>query len=445
MSAHARLGSSNHRWPNCAGSVALEERYPDIPGDAAIDGTGTHLLLEKCLENDSFAESYIGELIGVNSEDKPSGWLIDVERANRVDACLNYIDRRITELEKQFPDAEVFVKSESKVDIGGMWGRTDYWGTVDVIIEVLDKGQCLFIEVIDYKDGRGWVDEKDNTQLLSYMIGAQRAYIASGPEKVRPFHFSKIPSCRVTIVQPKTNPTIRYQDLTHTDIEEATTKLEQASDATDNPMAALTPGDWCQWCKANPKRGGNCGALTEQSLNTVKKMGNDIIATDGNSLFQLIDQVMSDVKTLTPDQLSELATAKDGLVAAFNKVEEEIQSRIETGITVPGYAMKPGRSSKVWNESEEVIVKALKGRRLKQADIYPPKLISPAQMLKCENLTEDQKKSLSDKYITVKAGAMKLTKVEHGKEDNFLLKDVEQNATVMFQDVPTKEEPISFF
>ena len=48
MSAHARLGPSNPRWTKCPGSVREEMFYIDIPGEAAIDGTGSHLLLEMC-------------------------------------------------------------------------------------------------------------------------------------------------------------------------------------------------------------------------------------------------------------------------------------------------------------------------------------------------------------------------------------------------------------
>ena len=60
MSTHARLAPSNHRWPHCAGSVREEERYPDIAGEAAIDGTGSHLLLEYSLMHNVPASAYIG-------------------------------------------------------------------------------------------------------------------------------------------------------------------------------------------------------------------------------------------------------------------------------------------------------------------------------------------------------------------------------------------------
>lgn len=458
MAAHARLGPSNHRWPNCPGSVREEARFPGDGGssEAAIDGTGSHLLLELAMEQACFADDFIGELIGVNHRDKPGGWLVDDERAKRVQMCLDYIDRRVSELEEQHPDAEVKVEAESRADPGGMWGRDDYWGTVDITITVTQGGLCLFLEVVDYKDGRGYVSEKGNTQLLSYLIGKARPFIASGPDLVRPFNYGKVGGYRCTIVQPKTNPVIRYEDLDPSQVEEAAARLERASGATDDPDAPLITGDWCQWCRANPKRGGDCNAHTQQSIETMKELTNDVTAEGGGqSLFEQVNNIMTDVAAFTNEQLSELASARAGIEAAFDKVEEEMVLRIEQGQEVPGYAMKPGRSSKVWNEDEETIVKALKGRRLKQADIFPPKLLSPAQMMKSENLTDEQKKKLSDKYVTVKAGAMKLSKVARGEESNHLLKDVAessdnvaQSATPsrLFKDVPeAKTEPVSFF
>jgi len=65
MSTHARLNcSSSERWQNCPGSIREEEVYPNISGAAAIDGTGSHLLLELCLKSGRKAASYVGEVIG---------------------------------------------------------------------------------------------------------------------------------------------------------------------------------------------------------------------------------------------------------------------------------------------------------------------------------------------------------------------------------------------
>ena len=48
------------------------------------------------------AENYIGRIIAPNHEDKPGGWLVDEARATRVQMCLDYIDRRVDDLKKEF-------------------------------------------------------------------------------------------------------------------------------------------------------------------------------------------------------------------------------------------------------------------------------------------------------------------------------------------------------
>jgi hypothetical protein len=97
----------------------------------------------------------------------------------------------------------------------------------------------------------------------------------------------------------------------------------------------------------------------------------------------------------------------------------------------------------VWNEDAEAIEKMLKGRRLTKDDIWPRKLISPAQALKSNKLTDSQKTSIEKKYVTEKAGAMKLCKVAHGDEQTAeeMFKDVSENVvqskTTVVQSAPS--------
>lgn len=447
MAAHARLGPSNHRWPHCPGSVREEAQYPDVSGAAAIDGTGSHLLLEMCLENGVRAEVYDGQIIGTNHPDNPNGWLIYPDRIERVQMCLDYINRRVNELLVQYPDATAVVDAESKADPGGAFGRCDWWGTVDITITVADvDGRCLFLEVVDYKDGRGWVTEKNNSQLVSYAFGKARPHVASGPDLVRPFRNNITGGVRMTIVQPKTNPVIRYYDQSTDWLINEAGKLNNAARATDDPDAPLTPGKHCEWCKANMKRGGHCTASTQQSLEAIKMF--DVTPTDTGStgVLDQLQDLATDLTTLPADKLSQLLDARAVLEAAFDRLEAEAERRIETGVNVPGYALKPGRTSRVWNTGEDELVKALKGRRLKKDDMYPPKLLSPAQFENLDCLTDDQKQKFLDKYCTSKAGKLKLSKVAHGEEKN-PFKDVAVSNTTVIQSEPevTTTPEISFF
>lgn len=423
MTAHAKLGPSNKRWPHCPGSIREEAQYQDVAGAAAIDGTGSHLLLELCLDDSVKAESYLGKLIGVNHHDKPNGWMIDQERCDRVQECLNYVYRRNDELLKEYPDCSIQIVAETKSDPGKCFGREDWWGTVDITIIAFNPETMViyFIEVVDYKDGRGYVSEKNNSQLVSYLFGKLHEY-TSGK-----YHMANDNGLRMTIVQPKTNPSVRYQDTTVFDISKRANGLATAAAATDDPNAPLFGGSHCQWCKANPKRGGHCTVQTQKSVTI---MNNLITMPDQDGIIGVMMSAVNNVGSLSVKQLTEIADAEDGFKAAFDKVRTEIQERISIGENVPGYALVPGKMSKVWNEPDDEIVKKLKARRMKKDEIFPSKLITPAQVLKHPKLTDIQKKKIMEDLISEVAGKSVLKKVTYTQE---------KDASEMFANVAKPE------
>lgn len=433
MSAHARLGPSNHRWVYCAGSVREEARYPDISSPSAVDGTGSHLLLELCLQNGVRAEDYEGTIIGENHPDNINGWLVDSERCKRVQMCLDYVASRVAELKKNY--AKVIVTAETKSDVGGMFGRDDWWGTVDITIKAYDvQTRLKFVEICDYKDGQGYVHAEDNSQLLSYAGGMLRKHVASGPDLVRPFNCNGVDGVRMTIVQPKTNPIVRHQDTTAHYVIEKCEWLAKRAHATDDPEAPLTPDGkggkgYCRWCKHK----SNCVAQSQKSLEVIKSMSN--ISVDAG-IFEMVTQSADKIKEMTNEQLTKLADVEAGVQAVFDKVKAEIEDRINQGQTVNGFAMVNGKASKIWALPEEEMVKKLRSRKLTLDDIYPKKLASPAQILKNDKLTESQKKKLEKELIVVKAGAKRLGRVAYERQE----KDVK----LMFADVaPNNQEKTS--
>jgi len=441
--SHARLGPSNHRWPHCPGSVREEASYPDIAGDAAIDGTGSHTLLELCLVNGVRADAYEGQIIGVGHHDQPMGWIVNQDRIDRVQMCLDYVTRRVTELRDEYPNHTVKVAAETKSDPGGMFGRDDWWGTTDITITVCnDHNYYPLIEVCDYKDGRGWVPANDNTQLISYMAGKVRPIVSSGPLMVRPFNTIKVGICRMSIVQPKTTPVVRYQDVSVSWVIDRAEELSLAASRTDDPVAPLVSGKHCQWCKHKK----NCTAESEQSLQVTGAIMTDVTASDGVSLFELVSNTLVNMGDLTSDQLSQLADARAGIEAVFDKVESEIQRRVEAGELVPGYAMVPGRNSNKWNVDEESIAKMLKARRLTKNIIYPTSLISPAQVLKLKELNDEQKAKIQKEYISTVSSGSKLGKVARESKkpniENMFNEVVAQCTTDAVESVP---QAVSFF
>ena len=402
MSAgHARLGPSNHRWPHCPGSVREEEKYPDIAGAPAIDGTGSHLLLEYCLVNNVRADAYIGQIIGENHEDCPNGWVIHADRCDRVQMCLDYISARVAHFKKNWPASSIIVEAESRSDPGKHYGREDWNGTCDITIKVIDEGCCISLETIDYKDGRSWVNAKENSQLEGYLGGKLLDETPSG---------TGIIGCRMTIVQPRTNPVVRYEDVMSSFFKPRLDALAVAAARTDDENAPLIPGKHCSWCKHG--RAKNCNAAAEQAIERIEHMTENV-TSEGGSLFEIVSQTFGDIEQLESGKLTELADAEAGLMAIFAKVKEEIQRRIvDLEQDVPGYAMLPGNATRKWSEDDKAMEKLLKARRLKLGDIYPKKLLSPAQVEKSDKLTKDQIKRIIDQYVTEVPGKLRLTKVE---------------------------------
>jgi hypothetical protein len=426
MSDHARLSPSDKSWPYCPGSPRENAAYPDIPGEAAIDGTGSHLLLELCLTNSVRAEDYLEQFIGVNHEEKPGGWLVDLDRAKRVQECLDYVARRYKELSDHYFGCKVELFAESRSNPGKLVDRDDWYGTCDITLTVINPhGRCVYLEVIDYKDGRGWVDEKDNTQTQAYLIGKLAPYIADANEQGYVLDLDT----RQAIVQPKCSPSVRYVDASYTDIMPLIEWFGERALATDDPEAPLIPDDHggkghCLWCKHG--RAKNCSALNDkllQKANVIDTVEIIDASEDAKGLFDLLSGSSEKIKTLDNDQLAKLYDSQPAIQQIFTLVSEELERRVRGG-GVDGFMIGHGNTSKVWAFDEETIAKKLKGMRLNLDDIYPRKMISPAQAVKHEKLTAAQRTRVEKDLIVLKAGSEKLQRVtfekkQLSKEDMF--------------------------
>jgi hypothetical protein len=419
-SEHARLGPSNPRWVHCPGSIREEAAYPDIASEAAIDGTGSHLLLEMCLNNGVRAEQYEGATIGENHRDKPNGWHVTRDRIERVQMCLDYVFARVKHLEKEYPGSRVVVSAEARANPGVVFGRDDWWGTCDITIKVINTHKrCMFMEVVDYKDGRMYVQAKENTQTTGYLFGQLKDYIIDPDTNT--FAPARVSSeCKMTIVQPKTHPVVRSEDITPEDLIARAQWLAECAiktNAPDAPLVADGKGGkgYCKWCKHKQ----NCEALKAQESEEIEEMSTELSTLNGVSLFSGGIPALDNIEEIPSADLAKLCDAQPMIDAMFKKALDEIERRvIAEPNSVPGYAMVPGNGANVWAQSEEETIKALKGRRLKMTEIAPPTLASPAQILKSKNLKDEQKKKISLDlivYMPSKKMSLKRVAVDHDK------------------------------
>jgi hypothetical protein len=366
--AHARLSPSNHRWVHCPGSPreeALYDRSESSP--AALDGTGTHTLLEAAIKSWGWAQSFIGQMVGQGHPEMPNGWRVDADRAKRVDDALSYIYRRIGEIgTENYPTR---FETESKSDPGKHFGRTDWHGTCDVTLLGADT-----LEVIDYKDGSGFVAVENNPQLLAYAIG----------KFLDLDDVNTIRTIRLTIIQPKTHPVIRTVDLTPEDLMFEGKRLSDAAAATDDPNAPLVAGDWCQWC---PHK-SFCAAHQGVSMATVSQ----------SSIVDVL-QVES-VQKMTGDQLAVLLSHASAMRKVLDQAEDEALSRLKAGGEVPGYAVGFGPSKRTWAGTQEEVEAQLKAMQYTKDEIWVRSFVSPAQAEKKE-ISKAKKAKLAEMIVTL--------------------------------------------
>lgn len=386
--AHAKLSpSARHRWGACPGSVREESKFPPSPsGPAAIDGTHSHTLLEKCIVEE-LNPLY---LIGQKLQDYEGEFEVDRQRAERVQVALDYIGKV-----EDAHDGGASVQSEVMVNPGTalLTHRDDLSGTVDVLIYA--PGQLL--EIIDYKDGINPVEAKGNAQMEQYLVGAVA-------------HLDDTPAVfRMTIIQPKLavlgKPPISSHDLTTEDISKIAKRLEDQAAATDDPNAPLVPGEsQCRYCRAK----GSCSALANEVMKEVGVM------------FQPVQDISQqsankDPATMDDAQLRQIMEAAPLMRQMLDAVEAEAQRRLEAGQSIPGLKLVNGRGSRAWSLPEDQIAEKLVKMGIPKSAVYETKLVSPAKAEKLRwkkrsgeevSLSDRQLKLMETEYVVKMGGKL---------------------------------------
>ena len=389
--------SKRSRWALCPGSIREEAKYPEQDsGPAAVDGTHSHTLLEKCIESSIPA----AQTIGATWRDHEGLFTVDKDRAARVQIALDYIKER----EALF-DGKSNVVSESKVDPAYLLGRTDLSGTVDVQI----IGGTT-IELIDYKDGMGIVSAKGNLQLEQYAYGVLAGYKlpVNGA-----YPFSTV---RMTIIQPKLAMrgmnVISSHDVSVADLLANMGTIVKQAAATDQPDAPLVPGEsQCKFCRAK----GSCSALASNVMKEVGIMFQPVVS---NTLDIAQQSANKEPSTMDDAQIAQIMEAAPLMRQLLEGVEKEALRRLKAGQSIAGLKLVNGRGSRTWSLTEEEIAIRLIKMGVPKGNVYETKLVSPAKAEKLTwekikagekvkmQLSDRQLKTMNTEYVTKLAGAL---------------------------------------
>ena len=420
MSAHAQLSPSKRsRWALCPGSIREEAKYPEQEsGEAAVDGTHSHTLLETCIKSGMDAALYVGQSLF----DHEGQFKVDADRAARVQIAIDYI-------RNQSMNGMFKVISETRVDPAHLLGRDDLSGTVDVQIIAGDM-----LELIDYKDGMGIVSAEGNMQLEQYAYGVLAGY------KLPVNGAYPIKDVRMTIIQPKLalrgmNPITSHTVMVAELLANMGKIITQAA-ATDKPDAPLVPGEnQCKFCRAK----GSCSALASNVMKEVGIMFQPVVNQTLDVAQQSADK---DPSTMDDGQIRQIMEAAPLMRQLLEGVEKEALRRLEAGQTIAGLKLVNGRGSRVWALPEEETADKLVKMGIPKSAIYETKLVTPAKAEKLTwekkgekvTLSERQLSRMEQEYVTKLAG--KLTVVPESDSRPAVI----TNAAPMFSAVETPAE-----
>lgn len=349
--AHDELGpSAAHRWMHCAGSVEAERGMPDNSNAHSIEGTAAHALAEVAYQRNRHPELWVGDTVEtvVITQDIADNveTYVDVLRDYTEGADIVRIERRLTLPREMNPPAP-------------MGGTCDAW---------FFYAPTNRLRVVDLKFGRGVVVEADhNPQLQYYAVLAWldlRATSKHLAESVR--------EIELVIVQPRAfhpDGPIRTFTLTLHELRAFARELILAARRAMVPGAARTPGDWCRFCKAKL----SCAEFRNRALAVAK--------VEFGPLVEGERQTLPDMASLTPDQLGNMLRGLDLLEAFVKTGRQYVMGELEAGRPVTGFALKPKRANRAWVDDASVLTFG-KAHKLKQADLFTKKLVSPAQLEK---------------------------------------------------------------
>lgn len=345
--------SAAHRWMVCPASVKATANIPSTSSLYAAEGTVAHHVLESALNEQVDAAKFIGEIIDVEIEGKPSSLIVTKEMAEAVQVCLDYLRPFIEEADDW--------SAERRVTLA-LFGAVGCYGTSDFTAVISVAGRVL---VVDYKHGAGIaVEVKNNPQLKIYALGTVLALGGS---------MKGITHVQTTIVQPRIPHVDGFErswTYTIAELMDFGADVLAAIERAEADDAPYVPGEHCKWCGIENSCAARARAIAGDVVAVVSEMQDGMVLS--------IDEQERFLKRIEELGIEDFITSLRGALHKY----------VEDGGKLTSYKLVPKRPTRVWLKDADTIVNGSKIRELvlkktgDLTDMYNMELKSPAQMEK---------------------------------------------------------------
>lgn len=342
---HALLGPSKaYQWMVCTPSARLEEGFPDMPSDAAAEGTLAHELAELKIRNYFYSVEFGKRKLtaAINKLRKEHGDHWQEEMMDYTDDYLEFIRSVALAL----PSAP-YVAIEKQVDLTAY--IPDGFGTADCILIHGDT-----IHVIDFKYGKnpnGRVSAEHNPQMQLYALGAYETYRMLYPVK----------RIRMSIVQPRLPEGISTWEITLEELLDFGEVVKEKAALAVEGKGDFAPSEkTCRYCKAK----GKCRARAEENVKLAFAKG-----------YQKKPPLISN------EELGEYLQQGSDISRWLSDLQDIALKECLAGKEVPGWKAVEGRGSRDWTDLDQAF-SHLTEAGIPDAILWERKPITPAALEK---------------------------------------------------------------
>lgn len=350
-------GSTASRTLNCPGWLKKSENITRRPaGQAAMDGSMHHEVMELCQKTDTVPKDHIGY---VYEEDGNTREFTE-DDLTLSEIAYNATNTLLDELDIDIIMVEPFV--ELVPDVAG--------GSIDLLGLSADGTTLL---ILDYKFGSYKVQPEESAQGGVYGISAMA-------DKTTADMFAKVDEVVFAIVQPKVKGVVFTWETDIKWLKGFEKKFRAAMKATQ-----LNPGSHCKYCPAEPY----CEA---------KRTG-----------------VMA-AALLNPKATKDLQAAADVVEEVENwvkAVHEELYMQLNRGVPLQGWKVVEKRHTRKWVD-DDAVYPALK-TYLPKADCFKTTILTPPQLEKVLKKVEGCTFDLNGLIVSSSSGTT-LAKADDSRE-----------------------------